>query len=334
MPTIYDVAQEAGVSPKTVSRVLNGESTVKVSTRATVLAAMSKLNYLPSQTARQMRTGQSNIIGLISDEIATTPYAVDIIRGVQAAAWKVRKLVTVINTENDAAVEKRAFELALEYQFDAMIYATYYHREVHLPIEQPAFPLVLLDCYEANGRLPSVVPNEVKGGFDATNTLLDHGHIRIGFITYDIAIPATLGRLEGYKRALAARGIAFDLDLVIAEDGQATGGYRGAQTLLERDNRPTALFCWNDRMAMGAYDAVRKVGLSIPDDLAIIGFDNQEIIASQLHPSLTTMQLPHYEMGKWAVEHLSQSLDNTMDGKDTKSVQFKMDCPPVVRGSV
>ena len=333
MPTISDVAKLAGVSPKTVSRVLNSEPTVKEATRTTVLAAISKLNYFPSQSARQMRTGQSNIIGLISDEIASTPYAVDIVRGAQASAWTYGKLLTVINTENDASVETRAFQLAREYRFDALIYASYFHREVYLTHEVADIPLVLLDCFDVSQRFPSVVPNEAQGGFDATVELLNHGHKRIGFITYDAPIPATLGRLEGYQRALQSNGIPFDPNLVIKCDGQASGGYRSALTLLQGDDKPTALFCWNDRIGMGVYDAVRQLNLSIPDDIAVMGFDNQELIASQLHPSLTTMQLPHYEMGTWAVDYLV-SIINSDDGYGSYLPQHKIDCQLVKRSSI
>lgn len=334
MSNISDVAKMAGVSPKTVSRVLNNEPAIADSTRAKVLEAIAKLEYVPNQSARHLRTGQSNIIGLISDEIATTPYAVDIIKGAQATAWEFGKLLAVINTENDASVEKRAFEIARRYRFDAMIYAAFYHREVRLAEDRPEIPMVLLDCYEASGQLTSVVPNEVQGGFDATKALLDRGHTRIGFINFDTPIPAALGRLEGYKRALEARGIAFDPELVTAENGQADGGYRGAMALLRRDDRPTALFCWNDRVAMGAYDAVRKLNLAIPGDVAIIGFDNQEIIASQLHPALTTMQLPHYEMGQWAIKHLMQMITNINNGDRVEPIQHKINCPLVERESI
>ena len=334
MPTIFDVAKEAGVSAKTVSRVLNNEPAVKEETRASVQAAITKLHYFPSQSARQMRTGQSNLIALISDEIATTPFALDIIRGAQAAAWKRDKLLTVINTENNRQIEHRAFQLAREYRFDAVIYASYFHREVRLSEERPDIPLVLLDCFERSGQLSSVVPDEVQGGIDATNALLERGHSRIGYITFSEPIPATIGRLEGYKIALAARGIDYDPDLVIEEDGQASGGYRGTLALLQRRDKPSAIFCWNDRMAMGAYDAIRKLNLSIPDDVAVMGFDNQDIIASQLHPGLTTMQLPHYEMGLWAVEHLLELASSRDDGIIPTPVQRKLTCPIVERESI
>ncbi len=334
MPTISDVAKLANVSPKTVSRVLNNEPNVADLTRTAVLDAISSLNYFPNQSARQMRTRQSNIIGLISDEIATTPYAVDIIKGAQAAAWEFGKLLTVINTENDSSVEKRAFQLAREYRFDAVIYASYFHREVRLTEDAADLPLVLLDCFEASRQLPSVVPDEVQGGFDATSELLHHGHKRIGFINFDQPIPATAGRLKGYQRALKAAGIAFDPQLVVDDNGQASGGYRAALRLLERKERPTAIFCWNDRVAMGAYDAVRRLQLSIPGDVALIGFDNQELIASQLHPALTTMQLPHYEMGQWAVRHLLQSLESEVERDLVPAVQQRIACRLVRRESV
>lgn len=334
MPTISDVAKLAKVSPKTVSRVLNNEPNVTESTRIAVLDAISRLDYFPNQSARQMRTRQSNIIGLISDEIATTPYAVDIIKGAQAAAWESGKLLTVINTENEASVEKRAFQLAREYRFDSVIYASFFHREIQFTEDVGDIPIVLIDCFEASRRFASVVPNETRGGFDATVELLRHGHKRIGFINYDQPIPATIGRLEGYKRALEAASIAYDPDLVVADNGQASGGYRAALKLLESKNPPTALFCWNDRVAMGVYDAARYLQMAIPQDLAIIGFDNQELIASQLHPGLTTMQLPHYEMGQWAIHYLVQSAATDATDGRSPAIQHKIDCRIIKRASV
>ena len=334
MPTISDVAKLAKVSSKTVSRVLNNEPNVTEATRVVVLDAISELDYVPSQSARQMRTRQSNIVGLISDEIATTPYAFDIIRGAQAAAWQAGKLLTVINTENEASVEKRAFQLAREYRFDAVIYASFFHREIQFTEDVGDLPIAFLDCFEASRRFASVVPNEIQGGFDATTELLQHGHRRIGFINYDKPIPATIGRLEGYKRALESAGVDYDPDLVLSDNGQASGGYRAALQLLQRKDRPTALFCWNDRVAMGVYDAVRHLQLSIPQDVAIIGFDNQELISSQLHPGLTTMQLPHYEMGQWAIKHLLSDAESGAKTDEYPAIQHKIDCSIVRRMSV
>jgi len=138
------------------------------------------------------------------------------------------------------------------------------------------------------------------------------------------------GRFEGYKQALASYGVPFDPRLVRAGTVIAPEGYRCALELMQLPERPTALFCFNDQMAMGAYDAVKQLGLIIPDDVAIVGFDNLEVIAAQLRPPLTTMELPHYEMGQWAVQYL---LDHA-DGSDPEPVQQTIACPLIERASV
>jgi LacI family transcriptional regulator len=191
-------------------------------------------------------------------------------------------------------------------------------------------PTVLLDCYAEDRSYPSVVPEEVGGGCEATQYLLQKGHRRIGFINHPHTIPATLGRLKGYQEALAAFSIPYDETLVCADKAESEGGYNGTMKLMQIPDPPTAIFCFNDRTAMGVYDALRKLGLSIPKDVAVIGFDNQEVIAAHLYPPLTTMQLPHYAMGEWAVRHLIHLLDSA---EDTAPVQHQIECPLVERES-
>lgn len=147
-------------------------------------------------------------------------------------------------------------------------------------------------------------PGRGIGGRTATEVLLSKGHERIGFINLPPGVPATIGRLEGYKQALEAHGVAFDASLVSYGDGTASCGYQHAAELLRASNPPTAIFCGNDQIAMGAYEALKGFGLRIPDDVAVVGFDNQELIAAQLRPPLSTVALPYYEMGRWAVNYL------------------------------
>jgi LacI family transcriptional regulator len=331
LATIKEVAALAGVSFKTVSRVLNDDANVSSATREKVLHAIEQLDYRPNLAARYMRTGRSQLIGFITDEIATSPFAGDVIRGAQHEAWQQQKLLFVINTDLDPDIEQEAISMMLERRVEGIIYATMYHRPVEPSVSIRDVPTVLLDCFVEDGSLPSVVPDETKGGRVATEALLKQGHRRIGFLNYVKPIPASLGRLEGYKQALAQHGIPYDESLVCTDEGDAGGGYRCALSLLERANRPSALFCFNDWMAMGAYDAIRKLGLQIPDGVAVIGFDNMEIIASQLHPPLTTMQLPHYDMGQWAVRRLIEHVENPVDGQPA---QFLMDCPLIERQSI
>lgn len=330
--TMKAVAKQAGVSQTTVSYVINGVTSANIpeETRQRVRDAIKELGYHPHAAAREMRTNRSHLIGFITDEIATTPFAGKIFKGAQDAAWASGKLILLSNTDNHADLEQTAVEAMLEHQVEGIIYAAMYHRLVDPPKALYEARSVLLNCFCADRSLPSVVSDEVGGGRMATEVLLRKGHRRIAFVNHIASDPGVVGRLEGYKQALAAYGIPFDEALVCVEIGQADGGYRCAMRLFQQPNRPTALFCYNDRMAMGAYDALRKLKLSIPEDVAVVGFDNQEIIAAHLHPSLTTLELPHYAMGKWAVEYLLAHID---EAYPLPPVQQVIGCPLVERES-
>jgi LacI family transcriptional regulator len=329
---MYDVARVAGVSQTTVSFVVNNVPNINIpqETRDRVWAAVEELGWRPNAMARGLSLQRSHTIGLISDEVAISPHTGKIIQGAQDAAWASNKLLVVLNTSRRAEVEAAAIEMLLERQVEGIIYATMYHRPVTLPPLLTKVPTVLLDCYVEDRSLPSVVPDELQGGRMATEALLQKGHRRIGFINNVDPIPATFGRLEGYKQALAAFDVPFNASLVCSGKSTAEEGYRCAVELMQLPERPTALFCFTDQMAMGAYDAIRQLGLSIPDDVAIIGFDNLELIAAHLRPPLTTMELPHYAMGQWAVQYLL----NHVEGSNPEPVQQTIICPLIERASV
>ena len=331
-PSMYDVARVAGVSQTTVSFIVNNVPNVNIpqETRDRVWAAVEELGWRPNAMARGLSLQRSHTIGLISDEIAISSHAGKIIQGAQDAAWAQNKMLLVINTGSNREIERVAVEMMLERQVEALIYATMYHQPVTLPAALRQVPTVLLDCYVEDRSLPSVVPDEVQGGRTATEVLLQKGHRRIGFINNVDPIPATSGRLEGYKQALAAYDVPFDVGLVCSGAIGGAEGYRCAWELMRLPEPPTALFCFNDTMAMGAYDAVKELGLTIPDDVAIIGFDNLEVTAANLRPPLTTMELPHYAMGQWAVKYL---IDHG-DGAQLDPIQQKIACPVIERTSV
>lgn len=330
-PSIQDVAKLAGVSRTTVSFVVNSTPNTNIpqETQERVWAAVRELGWRPNAMARGLRMQQSNLIALLSDEIATSPHAGKVIQGAQDAAWARGKMLLVLNTGNDPNIETAAMDLMLERQVEALIYATMYHREVVLPQRVEQLPSILLNCFVRERSVASVVPDELQGGQTATAYLLGKGHRRIGFINEIGPLPAMFGRLEGYQRALASYGVSFDPALIRAGTVVAPEGYRCARELLQLSERPTALFCYNDSLAMGAYDAVRELGLAIPRDVAIVGFDNHELIAAQLRPGLTTMELPHYEMGEWAVNYLLGGAQSAT----SEPVQHKVACRLVERFS-
>jgi LacI family transcriptional regulator len=266
--------------------------------------------------------------------VATTPFAGQIIQGAQDAAWQQRYLLLVVNTGEDQAVNQAAVNMLLERRVDGILYATMFHRAVSPPPQVCEVPTVLLDCYMEDRSLPSVVPDEVTAGYVATTALLQKGHRRIGLINDLLPVPAMIGRQAGYKQALAEFDLVFDENLVTNQSSDPPGGYTGLRTLMAMPNPPTALFCFNDRMAMGAYRFARELGLRIPDDFAIVGFDNQELIAPYLEPPLTTMELPHYAMGQWAVQHLLTLIEQPEALQGRPPVQHLCECPLIERSSI
>jgi LacI family transcriptional regulator len=335
MATIKEVAQCAGVSIRTVSRVLNNNPNVANATRERVLSVIEELDFRPSAAARYMRTGQSQLIGFLTDELAQNAFSYDLVIGAQQAAWEHEKLLFLLNAGNDPQIETQAINMMRDHQVEGIIYATMYHREIKRAQFPEDIPTILVNCFADDRSLPSLVPDEIKGGRLATETLLKNGHQRIGFVNVAAREPAPLGRLEGYRQALANYGISFDESLVhfIEEpfEGLVTSTYDCVLSLLEMSDPPTGIFCFNDMMTLGAYDAVRKSNLRIPEDVAIVGFDNVEILAAQIHPPLTTIELPNFEMGQLAIRMLLGEVDITQDGQP---VQRKIECPLIVRSSV
>lgn len=330
---IKDVAAKADVSVTTVSHVLNDVPGKRISddTRERVRAAAAELGYSPNGLARSFRLQRSHTLALVSDKIATTPFAGRIILGVHETASKLGWLVMLVNT--DGAVDLEATEIAAlkQRRVDGFLYATMYHRDVTVPDSLADVPTVLLDAKTDDPSVSWVVPDEVGGGRTATEHLIAHGHRRIGFLNNVDDIPATRGRLEGYSAALSHAGIPVRDDWISTGMSDTQGGYEAARAVLDPDDRPTALFCFNDRMAMGAYHVAAELGLRIPDDLSIVGFDNQELFAEGLRPGLTTVALPHYEMGAWAVENVIRQIEQPKEGVPE---QVRLPCPLVERASV
>ncbi len=333
---ISDVAAAAGVSVTTVSLVLNdAPSRISEETRERVRAAARDVGYTPSALARGLRQQRTHTVGIISDQIATTPFAGRMLAGAQDVARDNGELVILVDTGGDRRVEQAAIRALGAQQVDATIYAAMWHQIVDVPENLPA-DAVFLDCRPASsdGRHRSVVPDDRAGGVAAARELVAAGHRRIGFVDTlpgpDRPIAADL-RLDGYREVLAQAGIAIDPAWHVHGETSAQGGRAAVEQLLDlpEDRRPTAVFCFNDRMAAGAYTAAHRRGLRIPDDLSIIGYDDQQLIAAELDPPLTTVALPHYDMGRWAME-VALGI-RAVEGQDAT---HQMECPVIRRDSV
>ena len=330
--TLRDVARKAGVSVSTVSLIVNEKPEARIGegTRQRVLQAVNELGYRTNALARSLVRGQSPFIGLIADAISTTPFAGKIVRGAQEEAWKNGYVLLVMDTDAVPEATDQAVQLMLDHGAHGVLYSTWYHREVDAPPVLDKLPTVFVNCLVKAADAFCVIPDERQGGRSATELLLGHGHTRIAFINSPEKAPSTVGRLRGYQDALRKAGVAFDPELVIKALPEQEGGYEAADQLLRMQPRPTAVFCYNDRVAMGLYDRVKEAGLSIPGDLAVVGFDDQEVIAPHLRPALTSIALPHYDLGALGVRTL---LDRMGERLIEPGVQRVM-CPPVVRESV
>lgn len=327
--TMRDVAKAAGVSVATVSHVVNDKQGARIGPDAKrrVLEAVSDLGYRPNALAKTLSQGTSRFIGLVADAIATTPFAGQIIHGAQDEAWKHGYVLLVANTDGNTEVENDAIAMMLEHQVHGILYSTWYHREIVVPHSLHQTDAVLVNCFADGSGLRSVVPDEEQGGRTATEELIAAGHSRIAFINTTTPSPAQSGRLAGYRSALAAAGIDFDESLVVPAAPEQEGGYAATASIL--DSAATAVFCHNDRVAMGLYDGIRERGLQIPENIAVIGFDNQDVIAAHLRPPLSTVALPHYELGAAGVRVLLG-----LDSAANAPLQERIVCPPVLRQSI
>lgn len=324
--TMKDVALKAGVSQSTVSFVLNGLEDMRISreTRKRVMEAVKELGYRPRGAGRPPKAAGAGVIGLMFDEIATSPFAAISIEGVQEAAWKANVIVEVVMTGGDAEYEAQVLKKWSGDNAVGVIYGSILTRELSVPEGMGRHRGVLLNCNDAEKRWASIVPAERRGGEVATAALIAEGHQRIAFISGEPWMEASDQRMEGYERALRAARIPVDPSLIVEGNFLPSGGRAATLKLMRNGRRPDAIFCANDLTAVGCYEALKELGEMPGETLAVMGYDDQEI-AQHLSPSLSTVLLPHREMGQWCVEQLLQT--------ERSVVQERLHCPLVLRDS-
>jgi LacI family transcriptional regulator len=308
--TLADVARLAGLSKTAASMVLNGREGTRLSAEAhrRVFAAAAELGYRPNVAARSLRTQKTSTLAFISDIVATTRFAGDMIRGALDAAREHDHVLLIAETQGDESFEKHAIEAILDRQVDGVIYAAMATRQLAVPAALATQPTVLLNA--ANGTRPCVLPDDEQAGHAVAMALIEAGHRhRIGLIGRnrlkesdpEVSLAAR-ARLRGIERALTSVGGRLS-GAVACPDWLPEHGYTAMRSLLRRRIRPTAVICMNDRLAFGAYQAIAEAGLGIPQDVSVVSFDD-DVIATWLRPGLSTAALPHEQMGRRAVELL------------------------------
>lgn len=330
-PTMMDVAAMAGVSQATVSLVLNGSPGAKLTdeTRRRVVNAAQEIGYqLTRRSAKRAPGNQSNIV-FIADELTTDPWMALAYEGARDKALELGMNVCLAVSHGDPSNEDNIVTQMSQVSTLGFLYGTILTRQVELSKALANQPTVLVNCYDAEGAYLSVVPADLLGGRTATQHLLKSGAERIGFINGQSGLDASRDRLKGYKQALSSNDIAFDAELVQPGNWEPSSGYELTKKLMALPSPPDAIFCANDMMALGCYNALRDIGLNIPHDVAVIGFDDREI-AKHAQPPMTTLSLPQYEMGEIAVEALIDHASGLKSGSN----RIKVECPLVERQSV
>ena len=334
MVTLRQVAERAGVSIKTVSRIVNGDPAVNAKTRDSVKTHLQNLNYIPNHAARLMRGGASSVYGLMTDAVATTPYSGDIVRGVQSALREHNQTLLIANSNSDSAQEQEFWRMFQAQRVSGVIYASVFHRSQD--VGHPAFrdSIILANCFASKSDRPSLVPDDEGGGYAQAEYLLKRGHRLIGLLTLNRQIDATRLRGIGIRMAFKDAGFTFNENL---DQCGVTGplnfekkvAFEAAIQMLQQENCPTAIICGNDEIALQVYSAAAHLDLHIPRDLSVMGFDDLAVISENLRPSLTTVALPYFEIGRHAVE-LMRDVKNHDAGWAPKIL---VPCPMVERNS-
>lgn len=329
--TALDVAKLAGVSRSAVSMVLNGNANGNVAkeSQERIRVAAKELNYLPNPVAVSLRNQRTSTLGIITDEIVTSPFAGRLVSGASNAAIARGHMVLVIDTERIPERDKLAIESLQHRRVDGLIYATGGLRSLTVPQQLLTQPAALANCFDPLNQLMSVVPSEVEGGRSAAELLLRLGHQRIALLGGDDDDAAPL-REQGYREAMEAAGLAREKQRVVVTGWDINQGYRAAQTVLAAPDRPTAILCANDRVATGVLLLAAAAGIKVPGDLSVIGYDDQQYVAANLVPALTTVALPHAEIGALAVNHVLDALDNRASPPPG---QVLVPCPLIERAS-
>ncbi len=322
--TIQNVARTAGVSVSTVSRVLNGKDDVARDTQERIRAVINKLGYTSNLAARSMRTRKKNLIGLVVPDFRS--YSVEIMKGInQAIAESPYDLLAYTTGDNE-----KASALLHEQYYVSLLSNSITDGVIIVASVTSDFianaPLIAVDPHIVNPNYPSVQGTNYHGAIDVMEYLIELGHRRIGFICGRPEVGTAQRRLKGYRDALANHGIEVDENLVMAGDFTQKTACKSARQLLTMDNPPTAIFAVNDQSALGVYQVAEELGLHIPSDLSVVGFDN---ISEAKHLGLTTVDQFLFDMGYIAV----QMLIKLINGETLEFEIHKMPTKLVVRSS-
>jgi len=319
--TIRDVAAHSGVSHQTVSRVINKTERVNPETRAKVEAVIAELGYTPNAVARSMARGRTCMVGCISPNLTDFTFA-SIIEGAESESRRQKYFLVSSSAADEDTFSELIEEMVGSRRVEGLMVINPYADGRHTLIPKD-FPTIYVGAHPRQEEVSSISLDDIKAAQIATQHLIDIGHRRIAMVTGPPVEDCTQDRCIGYQNALESAGITYNPDLVIQGDWSATSGHTAMMTLANSINIPTAIFAQNDRMAVGALRATRQLGLSVPEDMAVIGVDDMPL-ASYFDPPLTTMHQDILDIGQKAARMLIQAVENPNSPIQHQLVQAKL----------
>ncbi|MBW8351542.1 LacI family transcriptional regulator [Bacillus sp. IITD106] len=325
-PTIYDVAKAAGVSIATVSKVLNNTGNIRDSTREKVKQIMEKLNYQPSLMASALTGKGTETLGLVVPDISN-PFFSEMAKTIEDRAHESGMSVIICSTDENTEKEKKYIELLQRKQVDGMIVASSFHdMEILKRVVDQKTSLVMLTQDDAGLGVTSISVNDFKGGFEATSHLISAGHRDIVMIAE--YAKSSKFRINGYLEAYKEYGIETSEENIYRTIASIENGREVFRKIVQRGKVPTGIFACNDLIAVGVIQEAKEMGLKIPDDLSIVGFDNT-ILATTTVPGLTTIAQPITEMGKRVVDVIIREIKEKNQTKER--ILFKPEL--IIRGT-
>lgn len=315
--TLADVAHKANVSKSMVSLVLSGKGANRCApeTAERIRNAASELGFKPNKVAQSLRQQTTNMLGMISVEVATTPYAGELILAGQQAAHEAGYGMLFMEVSNNAAEISEALQMMDEHRVEGVVIANYFHNEIQLPDDLPK-KLVVADAFDPRGRVDSFVPDEYRSIWQCFEEINALGHKKVAYFTDESNFIARNTRLKAFQDAQREFGWLGGKEMILNfEASNLDSCHKIAQEFFSTKPDITAIACYNDGLALVTYQAANAAGYSIPEDISVTGFDDLKLISGALRPGLTTVRLPHREMGQAAVERLIELCGSSNDQK-------------------
>ncbi|WP_336771369.1 LacI family DNA-binding transcriptional regulator [Paenibacillus sp. MMO-58] len=306
--TIYDVAKEAGVSIATVSNAINGKGNVSKKRREQIFKIMEQMNYQPNVNASALMGKKTYTLGLLIPDISN-PFFSEIARAIEDQAHQLGYSVIMCSTDNKDERVERYIALLEQKNVDGILIGTGVDNlDILTNLQARKIPIVMISREASALEVDTVVADDYVGGLMAAQHLIEMGHTRIAILSEQLKVSSARERIRGFKQGLQDRQISFDDRNLVICDYMVEEGRRGAGELLGRGDRPTAIFCCNDVLAIGAMQEARSLGIKVPEELSIVGFDDT-ILAAVVDPPLTTVAQPIASMAKQAFQLMISNLD-------------------------